>query len=152
MLDITQLQETASAKPIQTYAVKGIPQQPLEMMFDGITRPDRPFTSNRVHRFLDSQFRLPFLCCSWINLGHACASEIQPHSDNTTFLDIFDYAPFNSTTGPCKAGFTSINSGEHGNLQLKAKGLQLVSSLHLNLDSLHALTLICFSGPPLCML
>ena len=61
---------------------------------------------------LTIHYRLP-LRCSWIDLGHACASEIQPHSDNTTFLDIFDYAPFNSTTGPCEAGFTSINSGQH---------------------------------------
>ncbi|KAL3138685.1 hypothetical protein ABBQ32_006440 [Trebouxia sp. C0010 RCD-2024] len=47
---------------------------------------------------------------NWIDLGHACASEIQPHSDNTTFLDIFDYAPQNSTT-PCEPGFTSVNTG-----------------------------------------
>ena len=51
-----------------------------------------------------------FLFCSWIDLGHACASEIQPHSDNTTFLDIFDYTPQNSTA-PCEPGFTSVNTG-----------------------------------------
>lgn len=58
------------------------------------------------------KLKFALLCCSWIDLGHACASEIQPHSDNTTFLDIFDYRALNSTTGPCEPGFTSINSGE----------------------------------------
>ncbi|KAK9812078.1 hypothetical protein WJX73_003548 [Symbiochloris irregularis] len=48
----------------------------------------------------------------WLDMGEACDEEMRAYAENSTFLDIFSWVPYDNTSSPsCPAGFTAINAG-----------------------------------------
>jgi hypothetical protein len=49
---------------------------------------------------------------SWVDMGYGCDTDYVPFADNTTFMDIFEYAKYDvNATTPCPAGLTAVNTG-----------------------------------------